>query len=85
MEIVIKELYRVIKPGGYCIFVVGDHFKGKTIINTADELTPIFKRNGFSLHGIVNDKIPVNKSVQKTTKNEKYERIMILTKDYDGF
>lgn len=80
MEIVIKELYRVLKPGGYCIFVVGDHFKGKTIINTADELTPLFIKHGFTLHGIVNDMIPANKSVQKTTTNEKFERIMVLTR-----
>lgn len=81
IEIVIKELSRVLKPGGFCVFVVGDHFKGKLIINTAEELTPVFLRNGFSLHGIVDDKIPPNKSVQKSTKNEKYERIMVLTKN----
>ena len=26
MRKVIVELYRVLKPGGYCVFVVGDHF-----------------------------------------------------------
>ena len=33
MRKVIVELYRVLKPGGYCVFVVGDHFKGKLVIN----------------------------------------------------
>ncbi len=81
MNLVIKELYRVLKTKGFCVFVVGDHFKGKTIINTAEELSPIFKENGFILHEIIEDKIPINKSVQKTTKNIKSERIMVLTKE----
>lgn len=80
MEKVIVELKRVLKPGGYCVFVVGDHFKGKEIINTADELSVIFKNHGFKYHGAVPDPIPVNKSVQKRTDNVKFERIMILQK-----
>jgi DNA modification methylase len=80
MDKVISEVKRVLKPGGYCIFVVGDHFKGKEIINTAEELSKLFVTQGFKYYGAVEDPIPVNKSVQKTTSNVKYERIMILKK-----
>ncbi|MBC8147477.1 MAG: methyltransferase domain-containing protein [Bacteroidetes bacterium] len=80
MRKVIVELYRVLKPGGYCVFVVGDHFKGKLVINTSEELAVLFKEVGFTYYGAVEDPIPVNKSVQKTTKKVKFERIMLLQK-----
>ncbi|MGB2300249.1 MAG: TRM11 family SAM-dependent methyltransferase [Flavobacteriaceae bacterium] len=80
MRKVIVELYRVLKPGGYCVFVVGDHFKGKLVINTSEELSVLFKEVGFTYYGAVEDPIPVNKSVQKTTKKVKFERIMLLQK-----
>ena len=80
MRKVIVELYRVLKPGGYCVFVVGDHFKGKLVINTSEELSILFKEVGFTYYGSVEDPIPVNKSVQKTTKKVKFERIMLLQK-----
>ncbi|MDC1392527.1 site-specific DNA-methyltransferase [Flavobacteriaceae bacterium] len=80
MRKVIVELYRVLKPGGYCVFVVGDHFKGKLVINTSEELAILFKEIGFTYYGSIEDPIPVNKSVQKTTKKVKFERIMLLQK-----
>jgi len=80
MSKVIIEIKRVLKPGGYCIFVVGDHFKGKQVINTSEELSVLFKNEAFTYYGSVADPIPVNKSVQKTTTNVKFERIMILQK-----
>ncbi len=80
MSLVFNELHRVLKPNGRCILIVGDHFKGKNVINTAEELKPILLEKGFKFHAIVNDTIPANKSVQKTTTNIKSERIMILSK-----
>ncbi len=80
MHKVILELHRVLKKDGYCIFVVGDHFKGNQVINTSEELAKIFISCGFKYYGSVEDPIPVNKSIQKKTKNIKFERIMILQK-----
>jgi len=80
MELCIKEINRVLKNGGYCIFIVGDCFKGKKVINTAEGLKPILEKNGFKCHAIIEDPIPMNKSVQKTSKEQKHDRIMILTK-----
>ncbi|MCM1368667.1 MAG: hypothetical protein NC184_07675 [Roseburia sp.] len=79
MEICISEFKRVLKSGGKCIVVVGDVFKKSTVINTAEELKPIFEKYGFACHAIIPDGIPVNKSVQKTTPKQKFDRIMILT------
>ncbi|MFW9878057.1 MAG: DNA methyltransferase [Candidatus Thorarchaeota archaeon] len=81
MEICIKEINRVIKKSGYCIFILGDCFKRGAIINTAEQLKPICEKYGFTSHAIIQDKIPINKSVQKRTKTQKHDRIMILTKN----
>lgn len=80
MELCIKEMHRVLKKGGYCILVVGDTFKNKKVINTADNLKLLLEKNGFICHGIVQDKIPINKSVQKRSKKQKYDRVIISTK-----
>lgn len=81
MDKCVSEFNRIMKKGGYCIIVVGDVFKGKKHINTAEELIPIFEKHHFKCHDIIVDGIPINKSVQKTTKEQKYDRIMILTKE----
>ena len=49
MEKIILEL-KILKPNGFCVFVVGDHFKGKQIINTSKELSVIFEKHGFTYH-----------------------------------
>lgn len=77
----IREMNRVLKKNGYCILIVGDCIKGKKLINTADELKPLLEASGFTCHGIVQDEIPINKSVQKKSDWQKHDRIMILTKN----
>lgn len=81
MEKSLKEFNRILKDKGYCVFIVGDCFKNKTIINTANDLLPIVKKIGFTCHAIIEDSIPINKSVQKRTKTQKHDRIMIMTKN----
>ncbi len=80
MTLCIKEMQRVLKVGGYCVFIVGDCFKGKKVINTANTLKSILENNGFVCHAIIEDAIPMNKSVQKRSKEQKHDRIMIMTK-----
>jgi DNA modification methylase len=80
MEKTIKEMSRVLKNNGYCILIVGDCFRRNETINTAEEIKPILEKYYFECHAIIEDFIPINKSVQKRTKNRKSERIMILTK-----
>ena len=85
MEKTISELSRVLKPGGYCIFIVGDCFKKNKVINTAEELLPILKKYNLICHSIIEDEIPMNKSVQKTTSQQKHDRIMIMVNNKDEF
>ena len=80
MEKCIKEFRRVLKKGGFCIFIVGDCFKAGKVINTSTTLLPILEANGFVCHGIIEDEIPINKSVQKRSSVQKHDRIMVMTK-----
>ena len=79
MEKVIFQFNRVLKKNALCCLVVGDHFEsGGKIINTS-QLLSIFKKYNFDFIDIIEDKIPVNKSVQKNIE-VKSDRIFVLRK-----
>ena len=65
-------------------FVVGDHFTSNKEINTSEKLLEVFERNGFQLIDNIEDPIPVNKSVQKRTSKIKYERVLVVEKEWSG-
>jgi len=73
------ELKRVLKPGGYCIFVLGDLHLSKRIRNTAKEISEAYAELGFITHTIIDDKMPVNKAVPDKRKRNKLDRILIMT------
>jgi len=82
MEKVIFELNRVLKKDALCCLVVGDHFESNgKVINTSQLLLSIFKKFNFDFIDIIEDKIPINKSVQKKTTKIKSDRIFILKKN----
>ena len=82
MEKVIFQFNRVLKKNALCSLVVGDHFEsGGKIINTSQLLLSIFKKYNFDFIDIIEDKIPVNKSVQKKTLKIKSDRIFVLRKN----
>ena len=49
----IKECNRVLKNGRYCVFVVNDIRREKTLIPFHADTINIFMRNGFQLHDII--------------------------------
>jgi len=81
MEIVGKELRRVIKDKGFCIFILGDLHLGKKIINTAKEVSKLYKNLGFKTHEIIKDAMPINKCVPSIHKRLKLDRILIMTNE----
>lgn len=89
MEKVGLELYRVLKPRALCVFVLGDFPKQKVVVNTAEEISKVFTKIGFSTHGIVADEIPIMKrTVVKWIGTEglksypkKFDRILIMRAD----
>lgn len=83
----LKEIYRVLKPGGRCFIVVGDvkrESKGTVkILNTAEYLRPLCESVNFKIEKIVRDSIPKNKKVNtyiSEDKGIKTERILYLSK-----
>tara|TARA_Y100000768_G_C23986151_1_gene688952 strand:- start:2972 stop:4129 length:1158 start_codon:yes stop_codon:yes gene_type:complete len=79
MEEIGIELKRVLKPGGYCIFVLGDLHLSKKITNTAKEISESYSKLGFVTHAIIDDKMPINKAVPDKRKRNKLDRILIMT------
>lgn len=73
------ELKRVIKTKGLCVFILGDLHKGKTIINTAENVQKIYEEIGFKTHGIIEDAMPTNKCVPSNYKRSKMDRILVMT------
>jgi DNA modification methylase len=80
MRKVISSIQRVLKPKGICCFVLGDLFEGTKVTITADLINEILLDNNFDHLAMIEDKIPVNKSVQKSTLKVKSDRILIVQK-----
>jgi DNA modification methylase len=74
-----KRLRDCIKPDGHCIFVLGDMHSGKKTINTAQDISEVYKELGFKVHeNIVEDKMPDNKSHPSSSKRRKNDRILFM-------
>lgn len=83
----IKELHKVLVPGGKCFIVVGDVRKpvagGYRTINTAEFILPLLMNQGFELEKILVDHVPANKRVISYIQEDegiKTERILVLNK-----
>lgn len=81
----IKELHRVLKPGGKCFIVVGDVkvCRRPKKVNTARFLLPLCYDAGFRIDKVVVDTIPRGRRVMTyipDDKGIKKERIIYLTK-----
>ncbi len=71
------EMKRVLKKGKYLVFVLGDVHYSTYSVNTAQEVSNIYKELGFEQIAIVNDEIPGNKTASQTRK-QKFDRILVM-------
>jgi DNA modification methylase len=89
MDDVGKDLHRVLKNDGLCIFILGDvHLSKSKTLNTAQDISDRYKSIGFQTHAIVSDQIPPsrttivkyggNAAIQD--KKEKLDRILVMSK-----
>ena len=79
MKKVGKEIYRVMKPNTYVIFVLGDVHTSSYTINTAEDIGKLYQETGFEQIKIIDDVIPRNKcAVQNGNHKLKKDRILIL-------
>lgn len=90
MKEVGKELNRVMKDNALCIFILGDvHLSAKNTLNTAQDISDLYKDLGFTTHAIVDDEIPASKTTivkyggENAIKNkkQKLDRILVMSKN----
>jgi SAM-dependent methyltransferase len=83
MSVCLKEMYRVLKPGRFCVLVLGDvERNGKTqrtaeiIANLAVETT----ESRFVIESIYDDRVPDMRRSRRQTRGTKLERIVVMRK-----
>ncbi|MBV9924232.1 MAG: DNA adenine methylase [Acidobacteria bacterium] len=80
----LKEMYRVLKPGGRCVLVLGDVERDGECRQTAEILSNLAKEStngGFITETIYDDHIPDERRTRRRTRTTKFERILIMRKD----
>jgi SAM-dependent methyltransferase len=83
MSTCLKEMYRVLKPNGYCVLVLGDVARDGKTHRTAEILAEIaadVSSNGFRVETIYDDVIPDERRSRRKTQTTKFERILVMQK-----
>ena len=83
MGICLQEMNRVLKPGGYCILVLGDVEKEGKTRRTAEilgELAEEVTEKNFIVDEIYDDRIPDERRARRRTSTTKFERILVMHK-----
>jgi len=79
----LKEMHRILRPGGYCALVLGDVEKDGKTRHTAEilgELATKETKNGFVIEMIYDDIIPDERRSRRSTKTTRFERILVMQK-----
>lgn len=79
----VKEIVRVLRPGGYCILVLGDVERDGKTDRTAEILRDLaLKETGGELafDFICDDVIPDERRARRQTRTTKFERILVMHK-----
>lgn len=77
----LREMYRVLKPGAYCVLVLGDVERDGRTRRTAEILARLAVDStggGFEVKGICDDRIPDRRRSRRNTKITKIERILVM-------
>jgi len=83
MAICLKEMYRVLKPGSYCVLVLGDVERDGKTRRTAEILADLAveaTQNQFVADTIYDDRIPDERRSRRRTRTTKFERILVMRK-----
>jgi SAM-dependent methyltransferase len=83
MSVCLREMYRVLKPGSYCILVLGDVHQNSKTRRTAELLAEEALKvtsDRFRIETIYDDLIPDNRRSRRQTKTTKFERILVMQK-----
>lgn len=83
MTVCLREMDRVLKPGGYCVLVLGDVERNGERRRTAEilgELTVEITDKRFTMETIYDDCIPDERRSRRKTRTTKFERILVMRK-----
>lgn len=83
MSICLQEMFRVLKPGGHCILVLGDVERDNKTRLTAEimaDLAVKVTQGQFKVETIVDDRIPDERRSRRRTETTKFERILVMLK-----
>jgi len=84
MSICLKEMYRLIKPRGHCILVLGDVNRDGKTMRTAEILADLAReitQGGFIVKEIYDDHIPDERRSRRHTQTTHFERILVMQKE----
>jgi hypothetical protein len=78
----LMEMHRVLKPGRWCVLILGDVHKNGTMRRTAEIVADIGGSlpRPFAVEGIVNDSIPDIRRSRRGTQTTVADRILVLRK-----
>jgi DNA modification methylase len=79
----LKEMDRTLKPGGYCVLVLGDVERDGEYRHTAEILSNLAKESTegrIVTETIYDDLIPDERRTRRRTKTTKFERILVMRK-----
>ncbi|MFQ5857222.1 MAG: DNA methyltransferase [Anaerolineae bacterium] len=84
MSVCLKEMSRVLKPGGNCILVLGDVERDGKTRRTAEILADLAveaTQDHFVIDTIYDDRIPDERRSRRRTRTTKFERILVMHKE----
>lgn len=83
MRSCLKEMYRILKPGRYCVLIVGEVQRNGRTKDTGAVLGAMSAEasgNGFSVECVVEDEIPDIRRSRRGSKTTRIEKILVLKK-----
>jgi hypothetical protein len=83
MAVCLKDMYRVLKTNGYCVFVLGDVNRDGKTHRTAEILSELASKvtEGHLVTQLIyDDIIPDDRRTRRQTKTTKFERILVMRK-----
>jgi DNA modification methylase len=83
MAVCLEEMYRVLKPGSYCVLVLGDVERDGKTRRTAEILADLAveaTQHQFVVDTIYDDRIPDKRRSRRRTRTTKFERILVMHK-----
>ncbi|MDP2949472.1 MAG: hypothetical protein Q8P22_08030 [Chloroflexota bacterium] len=79
----VAEMNRVLRPGKYCVLVLGDVYRDGTTRNTAEVIAGIahdVSHGQLVAEGVYSDEIPDIRRSRRRTRTTKIEKILVLKK-----